>query len=149
MKPAVTWAIVVLLAAGAGGGAGYGVVTLLKPADVPAARPAADPDAPLVILPATRVLAPLVFPDGRLAGYAKFSFQLEVAESDAARVTEELPVLLNAINMRTYRTPLARSPDGQIPDLDIFRSIIEAAHREAFGAGIVRRVLIVDALPDA
>jgi hypothetical protein len=152
MKPPLAYLIVVLVAAGAGAGGAYGVVAYLKPPAVATAGkpadPAADPDEPLVILPASRVLAPLVFPDGRLAGYANFSFQLEVAEKDAARVTEDMPVLINAINMRTYRTAMARDPDGQIPDLDILRRTIEAAHREAFGAGIVRRVLVVDAMPE-
>lgn len=152
MKPAVLYLTVAVVAAVAGAGGAYGVMTLVKPpAEASAgAKPEAPvvPEGPWVILPEATVEAPLVFEDGRLAGYAKFTFQLEVAEKDAARVTEELPILMNAINLRTYRSPLARDPDGQIPDLEVFRRILEDSQREAFGPGLVRRVLITEAMPD-
>lgn len=152
MKPVVLYLTVALVAGAAGAGGAFGVLTFLKP---PGGKEAAEKAAeapkeegPWVILPESSIDAPLVFEDGRLAGYAKFTFQLEVAEKDSARVTEELPILMNAINLRTYRSPMARDPDGQVPDLDVFRTILEEAHREAFGPGVVRRVLITEAMPD-
>lgn len=151
MKPVLLYATVALVSVLAGAAGAFGTITFLKPPE-DVAEPAKEETVaglPLVILPEIKVQAPLVFPNGRLAGYASFTFQLEVAEKDAARVTEELPVLLNAINVRSFRAPMARDPDGQIPDLGVFRDIVSQAHTEAFGKGVVQRVLIIEALPDS
>ncbi len=93
------------------------------------------------------MLAPLVFPDGRLAGYVNFDVQLEVAADRADYVSDRLPLLLHAVNMRTYRTPMTSGPDGLIPDLTAFRAVLAAAATEAFGPGVVLRAAIVQAAP--
>lgn len=107
----------------------------------PAARPLP------VFVPSGKILVPLVFPTGRLAGYVSIEVQLEVAADKTEFVKARVPFLLNAINMRTFRTPMTSGPDGMLPDLAIFRSVLMAAAAEAFGPGIVRRVAIVQAVP--
>ena len=146
--------IVLLLAAtvlgAAGGGSGaFAVATWLVPQAGPAkvSAPTADPAAKAVTLPEFTVNAPLVFADGRLAGYATFKVQLTVGEDRQQDVTDNMPMLLNGINMRTYQRPMARLPDGLIPDLAILRAVIREAASEAFGKDAVRDVLITEALP--
>lgn len=142
-------AATVLGAAGGGGGA-FAVATLLTPSQAGPAKPAApaaDPAAKPVTLPEFTVNAPLVFTDGRLAGYATFKVQLTVGEDRQQDVGDNMPMLLNGINMRTYQRPMARLPDGLIPDLAILRAVIREAATEAFGKDAVRDVLITEALP--
>lgn len=126
-----------------GGGAAVAVARL-HPAEQAAANE--DP-VPLQFVPAGNILAPLVFEDGQLAGYASMEVQLQVAAGDAEAVTARLPLLLHAINLQTYRTPLAAGPDGQLPDLEAFRHVVAAATKQAFGTGKVRHVAITQARP--
>lgn len=128
-----------------GGGAGYGVTLLFDLSSKPS--PAVDEQAPPVFVPSGNILAPLVFPDGRLAGYVKFEVQLEVAGDQAPMVTAKRPLLLNAINMRTWRTPMASGPDGQLADLSRFRQVVVEASAAAFGANVVKRIAITRAEP--
>ncbi|WP_010161084.1 hypothetical protein [Sphingomonas sp. PAMC 26617] len=138
--------IVLLLGAAVGGASAFGVRTLFFPAAAAGkAKPAADVETTLVPLP--RMTAPLVLPDGRLSGYAAFEEQLEVPAAEAARVTARLPYLQHAINMRTYRIPLAAGRDGALPDIDVFRRVTLEAATEAFGRGVVRRVAVTQAVP--
>jgi hypothetical protein len=141
--------LLIMLVAGAavGGGAGYAASRLFAPSG-PAAVPAAiEAEADPHFVPAGHILAPLVGADGSLTGYVQFDVQLQVAEEKSEFVTARLPLLLHAINMRTYRTPMASGPDGMLPDLASFRKVAEAAAVEAFGAGVVRRVTITQATP--
>lgn len=146
--------IVILLAAtalGAAGGAGGSFAVSQILAGKAPAKPAAQENkvstAKSVILPEFTITAPLVFADGRLAGYATFKVQLSVGEDRQQDVTDNMPMLLNGINMRTYQRPMARLPDGLIPDLAILRTLIREASTEAFGKGVVREVMITEALP--
>lgn len=136
---------VLLAGLGLGGGAAYATVLLMGP-QKPKAAHAADEVEPAFV-DAGKVLAPLVFADGRLSGYVQFAIQLEVPEDKAAFVTARMPLLLHAINMRTYRTPMAAGPDGLIPDLETFRKVVMAAGPEAFGAGVIRKVAVTQANP--
>jgi hypothetical protein len=112
------------------------------------APPAApDPAGPAVFVPAGKVLTPLVSKDGRLAGYESFKVELEVNADRAEDVQARLPLLLNAINMRTYRTPMAAGPDGLLPNIATFRKVVMEAAEEAFGKGVVRRAAITEATP--
>jgi len=129
---------------GLGGGAAYATVMLMGPQKPKSAK--ADESDPAFV-DGGKVLAPLVFADGRLSGYSQFSIQLEVPEDKAAFVTARMPLLLHAINMRTYRTPMAAGPDGLIPDLETFRKVVMTAGSEAFGAGVVRKVAVTQANP--
>jgi len=127
---------------GAGGGAAVAARHVLGP---PAPRaPKVEPKA---FVAAEKIVAPLVLPDGRLAGYVGFDAALEVSASAEARVTAELPLLLNAINMRTYRTPLASGPDGSLPDIRVLRRVVMESAAEGLGRGTVSRVAITRAEP--
>lgn len=131
---------------GVGGGSAY-AVRVLVPAPLPGAVDKPAPPVEIIFTPAGKILAPLVFADGRLSGYVMFEVQLETTEADVAFVTPRLPLLLNAINMRTFRAPMASGPDGMLPNLDVFRKLVLEASAEALGPHVVRRVVITQAAP--
>jgi hypothetical protein len=58
-----------------------------------------------------------------------------------------LPVLLNAINMRTFHTPLASGPDGLLPSVEGFRRVLLEAAVETYGKATIRRVVVTQATP--
>ncbi|WP_404337466.1 hypothetical protein AB2M62_02345 [Sphingomonas sp. MMS12-HWE2-04] len=147
MKKMLFMLAVLLAGLGLGGGAAFATVKLLGPAKPGSAAAAAHEEAAPAFVDGGKVLAPLVFADGRLSGYVQFSVQLGVPEDKAEFVTARLPLLLHAVNMRTYRTPMAAGPDGLIPDLDTFRKIVMTAGNEAFGPGVLRKVAITQASP--
>jgi hypothetical protein len=132
---------------GVGGGAAFGVAQLAPlAADGAKAKPAAEPvDTEFVTTGS--VITPLVFPDARFAGYVGIEAQLEVAPDAAEAVRARMPLLLHAINLRTFKTPMAAGPDGQMPDLETYRRILQDAAPRIFGAGVVRRVAITQARP--
>lgn len=137
---------VLLAGSGVGGGAAY--ATRMFVGAPAAAKETPAPEAKdLAFVPATNVMAPLVTGDGRLAGYVQFEVQLEVAADKVDFVTARLPLLLHAINMRTYKTPMAAGPDGMLPDLSTFRAIVMAAAPEAFGQHVVKTTAITQAVP--
>ena len=139
MNRILVWSASLALGMGAGGAAALGADRLLDGSLIAAPQP--------VFVPTGAVLAPLVFQDGRLAGYASFEIELEVMQGKAALVKEQVPLLRNAINMRTHRTPMASGPDGLVPDLKGFQRLVLEAAQEVFGAGVVRRAAIVQATP--
>ena len=124
-----------------GGGAAYATVMLLGP------QPAAQADAESAFVPTGPVLAPLVLRDGRLSGYVSFEVQLEVPADQTEFVAARMPMLLHAINLRTFRSPLASGPDGMLPNVDQFRAVVMAAAPEAFGQSVVRHAAITQANP--
>jgi hypothetical protein len=126
---------------GIGGGAAWGTSMLVGPVAP------ADSHGEAAFVPAGKVLAPLVFKDGRLSGYVSFNLELEVDADAAETVQAQLPLLLNAINMRTYKTPMAAGPDGLLPDIAVFRKVVMDAAGEAFGKDVVRRAAITQATP--
>lgn len=146
MKKILFMVIVLLAGLGLGGGAAFATVKLLGPAK-PGSATATHEEVTPSFVDGGKVLAPLVFADGRLSGYVQFQIQLEVPEDKAEFVTARLPLLLHAVNMRTYRTPMAAGPDGLLPDLDTFRKIVMTAGSEAFGVGVLRKVAITQASP--
>lgn len=135
-------AFVLALGGGIGGSAAFGVAKVLGGG--PLFKPAPIPDA---FVPIGAVLAPLVYPDGRLAGYASFEVQVAAKGEKKELVTNNVPLLLNAINMRTHRTPLASGPGGQIPKLDAFRKVVMDAALEVYGPGVVTRAAVMKAAP--
>lgn len=141
----------ILLIAGlaVGGGAAFATSLLVGPkqAKPAAAGHGAEDEGEPAFVPTGKVLAPLVFADGRLSGYVSFEIQLEVPADQSATVTAKLPLLLHAINMRTYRAPMASGPDGMLPNLDAFRKLVEEASVEAFGPHVVRHAAITSAVP--
>lgn len=145
----ILFSIIVLLAGlGLGGGAALGTLMILGPRPAHAeTRAAEDADKALTFVPVDKLLAPLVTADGRLTGYVQFQFNLEVPEDKSGEVTKRLPLLLHAINMRTFKTPMSAGPDGLLPSLDQFRKVVEAAAPEAFGQGVVHKVAITQATP--
>lgn len=145
MKPALLLPLVLIAGLTAGGGSAYAVRVLLPP---PSAEPIDKREVlETVFTPTGKILAPLVFADGRLSGYVQFEVQLETSEADVAFVTPRLPLLMNAINMRTFRAPMASGPSGMLPDLAVFRKLVLEASNEAFGPKIVRRVIVMQATP--
>lgn len=146
MKKILMLLVALLLGAGAGAGGGYGTTMLLGPHD-PAADAAKAAAEPTAFVPVPRMVAPLVLPDGRLSGYVAFELQLEVGETRVEEVTARLPFFQNAMNLRTYRTPIAAGIDGNIPDIARFRDVAQDAANQAFGKGAVRRVAVTQAVP--
>lgn len=136
---------VLILGTGVGGGAAFGT-SIIVGSRQPGAAKAATPEA-TGFVPTGKIIAPLVMADGRLAGYFSFEVQVEVPVDDVETVTAKIPLLLHAVNMRTYRTPMAAGPDGMLPDVGIFRKVVGDAATEAFGAGIVRKVAVTNAVP--
>ena len=143
MKTPIIACLTILAGVAVGGGAAFGTGMIMQRAA--AARTTAD-ELPTFVVTGP-ILAPLVFPDGRLAGYVSFEAQFEVAPDKAAFVTDRLPLLLHAVNMRTFKTPMTSGPDGMLPDLAAFRQVLRVACTEAFGPGIVRVVAITKATP--
>jgi hypothetical protein len=134
---------------GVGGGAAFGVGQLLPAPDAGPAKPKSpvEEEANLAFIKTEVVLVPLVFPDGRLAGYTSIDAALQVPADQAEALKARMPLLLHAINLQTFRTPLAAGPDGQLADLEGYRKIVAAAAPKAFGAGVVRKVAIIQANP--
>ena len=146
MKKILIPALVLVAGIGLGGGAAYGTTMLVG--EGPATRaPDPRPDEETSFVPVTKVIAPLVMSDGRLSGYVSFDLQLEVTADRVEFVTGRLPLLLHAINMRTYRTPMASGPDGMLPELGAFRKLVMTAAPEAFGPNVVRHVAVTQAVP--
>lgn len=124
----------------AGGGTAYATAMYLGLHKQPA-------KVDTVFVPTGPVLAPLVFPDGRLAGYVQFQVQVEVDSDKSEEITERIPLLLDAINMRTYKTPMASGPDGMLPELGTFRKVVDQAAKQAFGPGVVHKAVVTQAQP--
>lgn len=101
-----------------------------------------------MFVPTGAILAPLVFADGRLSGYVSFEAQLEVPSDQGESICRRMPLLLDAINMRTYRTPMASGPDGMVPGVDTFRRVLFEAAVATFGKASVRRAIVTQATPD-
>lgn len=142
MKKILLPLIVALAGAGIGSGAAIGTRHFAGPK-----APPVKAEEPLVFVPVAKVVAPLVLTGGGLAGYISFDTELQVEESEQAAVTLKLPLLLHAINMRTYKEPLATGPDGMLPNITALRTVVQAACIETFGKTAVHRVAITRAEP--
>tara|TARA_B110001454_G_C12661911_1_gene409860 strand:- start:667 stop:1101 length:435 start_codon:yes stop_codon:yes gene_type:complete len=143
MKRLIVLLVLLSVGLGLGAGAAYGVAQFMGS---PPPKMAA-PETETVFVSAGTLLAPIVAADGRLSGYATFEVQLEVAASHEAEVTRKLPLLLHAVNLRTWSTPMAAGPDHILPDLRIFATVVNAAAQEAFGKKMVHRVIVMGAKP--
>lgn len=127
-----------------GGGAGAAVMFVGGQQSVQAEK---NPDAATTFVPTGKILAPLVSAEGHLTGYVRADVQISVDHDRAEWVQARMPLLLHAINMRTFRTPLASGPDGLLPNVDGLRKVVVDAAGEAFGAGVVKQVAITQASP--
>lgn len=143
MKKLLALLVLLALGLGLGAGAAYGVAQLLGP---PPPK-SAPPQEATAFVSAGSLLAPIVAGDGKLSGYATFDVQLEVPAADEAEATEKLPLLLHAVNLRTWSTPMAAGPDHILPDLRTLASVVKTAAEEAYGRKIVRRVIVTGAKP--
>jgi hypothetical protein len=148
MKPFVIPAISLIagLALGAGGMFIYELQFGRAPQPAPVA-PSALPEES-TILPAFKVRAPIVTDDGTLATYAVFTVQLAVAKDAAEHAPEQVPMILNEINMRTYQTPLAKGADGRMPSLQHFQDIVSAAAKPILGQSVLAKVMVTDVSVD-
>ncbi|MFL9841558.1 hypothetical protein ABS767_11335 [Sphingomonas sp. ST-64] len=148
MKKILFPLLLLIIGAAIGAGSGYAMTRFVgTPAGEAAATKHAEPETPGKFVALPRMTAPLVLKDGKLSGYAAFEVQLEVGEENVDAVTARLPFLQHAINLRTFRIPLAAGADGMLPDLDSFRRIVIEAAREAIGPDMVRKVAITKAEP--
>lgn len=145
MKKLIVPLGILLAGGGVGGGAAFATRQFVG-AKTATAATTADAE-PLVFVPVTKVIAPLVLADGALAGYVVFDTELQVADTAAPDVTAKLPLLLHAINMRTYRAPLGTGPDGMLANIDELKHVVRAACDETFGKATVRRIAITHAEP--
>jgi hypothetical protein len=98
-------------------------------------------------VPAGTILLPLVLPNGRLSGYVNITTQIEVTLAAQEKVRSDMPLLLDAINMRAYRTPLAAGADGQLPRVEAFRKLVLDAAIATFGREGVRRAVVMQVQP--
>lgn len=144
MKKILLPLAVLIAGVGVGGGAAFGTGLLVGPR---APASAAAKEGPTGFVPATKITVPLVTADGRLSGYNSFDVALQVPLNETDTVGQRLPLFLHAVNMRTYRTPMAAGPDGLLPDLGTFRALCMDAAREAFGPHVVRLVAVTRAVP--
>lgn len=129
---------------GAGGGAG---VAFLLPAapPAPAVAPASSGDSKFVTLGA--LLVPVTLPDGQLTAYVTVEPQLELGEDDVEPVTARIPLIIDAVNVRTFATPLASGPDGRLPDAAAFKAVVAKEAARLLGPGVVRSVAITRIAP--
>lgn len=123
-----------------GGGAAYGTARLL------AGKPLVALESPKTFLPTGPITAPLVSADGRLSGYVQFEAQLEVPADNVADMRARLPLLLDAMTMRTFKTPMASGPDGMLPDIKAFRAVLKTAVHQVYGKDSIP-IVITQALP--
>lgn len=132
MKRIILVTATILLGMGIGGGAAYGTGKLL--AGKPLFKPLEHP----VFVPTGQIVAPLVAQDGHLLGYMSFEAQLEVPSSKVDHVRANLPLLLDAATLRTFKAPIAGGPDGLVPKIAIVRTVVTDAARETFGRAVTR-----------
>lgn len=99
---------------------------------------------PTVFVPTGTIIAPLVADDGHLLGYMSFEAQLEVPAAQADHVRANLPLLLDATTLRTFKAPIAGGPDGLVPQLSVVRSVLTDAARQTYGP-LVSQVAITQA----
>lgn len=129
---------------GVGGGAAVLASKLLGP--VPNGH-ASSATKETGFVTAGNITAPLVMADGRLSGYVSFDASLEVGLDEVERVNARLPLLRHAVNMQTYRVPMAAGPDGLVPNLESFRMIVTNAAKQTYGPDTVRFVAVTNAVP--
>jgi hypothetical protein len=56
-------------------------------------------------------------------------------------------LLLHAINMRAYRSPLAAGKQKIMPDLDTLSALVMEAANAAWGKGKLKTAVVVNARP--
>lgn len=148
MKKILFFLLLMLAGVGTGGGAAYGVAHFMGP---PPARQAHElPEEEPVntaFVPAGTILAPIIAEDGGLSGYANFDVQLEVPKDKADEVAARLPLLLHAVNLRAWKTPMASGPHHMLPELATFAKMVEAAANDSLGKGEVIRAVVTAARP--
>lgn len=146
MKKILSLLFLLLLGLGLGGGAAFGVSRLLGPPPSPAEIAEAEkPETSFV--PTGAILTPVVTTEGDLSGYVTFDVQLEVPADKAEDVGSKLPLLLHAINLRAWKTPLAAGPNHLLPDVAQFAKMVEGAAQEALGKGAVTRAIVTEVKP--
>ncbi len=130
------------LAAGAGGGAGVSLVTAPKSAK---AEPLAAASGRFVTLGA--LLIPVMLADGQLTAYVTIEAQIEVGEADEEAATERVPLIIHAVNLRAFTTPLGAGPDGRLPDAARVRAIVAEEAGKILGSGRVRSIALTRLAP--
>lgn len=129
-----------------GGGAGWAALMLLNPQSEAVPKLSIGEEQ-LAFVEVPRMIAPLVDGEGQLMGYNRFVVQLQVPADNAEIMLTKIPLVQDAINMRTFRAPMAAGPDGQRPNLEVFRQTVQQAAEEVYGKKQVRRILVTYAGP--
>ncbi|MFV0623222.1 hypothetical protein ACBY01_04310 [Sphingomonas sp. ac-8] len=145
MKKILLPLAVLVAGLGVGGGAAFGTSMLVGKR--PAGAAVAAKNEKTGFVPATKIIAPLVLKDGTMSGYVSFDASLEVPLDEVESVNARMPLLLHAINMQTYRTPMAAGPDGLLPELETFRTVVRNAATQVYGPNVVRFVAVTNAVP--
>lgn len=141
MKRMILLAGVMTVGMALGGTTAYGAGKLL------AGKPLINwssgrPDA---FVPTGAIVAPLVAEDGHLLGYMSFEAQLQVPADQADHVKANLPLLLDATTLRTFKAPIAGGKDGLVPKLGILRAVLTEAVEQTYGPSLVSHVAITQA----
>lgn len=145
LKKIITLLLILLLGLGAGAGAAFGVSQLLGPPPTP--DPHAAKKIETAFVPTGPLVLPIVTTDANLSGYGAFEMQIEVALDDEADVGANMPMVLHAINMRAWATPMAAGRQKILPDLDVLTRLALDAAQKALGKGKVLRVVVTSARP--
>jgi hypothetical protein len=149
MKKILTLIILLVLGIGIGGGASYGVGMYLGPPPAKDAHAAPKKEhIETAFIPTGPLTLPVVTNEGDLTGYGIFEMQLEVAEESEAEIAGQMPLILNAINLRTYRTPMTAGKQKVLPDLDVLSRIAMDASAQALGKDKVLRAVVTSAKPN-
>lgn len=142
----MNWKTLLLLPLGlAAGAAGGGAAAYLLPREQGRPAPVEVGDGKFVTMGA--LLVPITLPDGQFTAYVTVEPQLEVAVSDEEGVTARLPLVIHAVNVRLYRTPLAGGADGRLPDAGKIRTVIAEEASKVLGRGVVRSVALTRIAP--
>jgi|GEM_PF-534363 len=150
MKKILLPLILLILGFVLGGGAAFGVSQVMGPPPAPGEHGEGhmeEEEVETVFVPAGTILVPVVAQDGYLSGYVNFEVELEVAVDKAENVTAKLPLLLHAINLRAFRTPIAAGQDYILPDLKLFAKMVEEAAEESLGKDELIQAMVISAKP--
>lgn len=141
------WPIVLLSGVGTGAASSWGAAQFRGGPPEPSRHQVASDDADLTFVPSGALLVPVTLADGTLTAYVTIECSLQVSSADAESVKARIPLFLHAINMQTFRKPLAVGPDQRLPDLQVYRAIVQASAKKVFGSGTVRRLAITKIQP--
>lgn len=145
MKKILGLILILLLGIGTGAGASFGIGMVMGPPAPPKAEVKVEDEK--IFMPTGPLVLPVVTVDGDLSGYGNFEVQLEIKKRDEAELKPRMPLLLHAINLRAYRTPMAAGKQKILPDLNQLSAVVMESATAAWGKGKVLRAVVISARP--